>query len=61
MKTTKDKICGGYLHVPWQEINSNGNDKDDQVFIFSIDRQLKLTPMPGQTGINFDLKNGYGP
>ena len=61
MKTTKDKICGGYLHVPWQESNSNGNDKDDQVFIFSIDRQLKLTPMKGETGILFDLKRGYGP
>ena len=35
MKSTKGKICGGYLNIKWKE--SGGNTKDEKAFIFSLD------------------------
>lgn len=42
IRSTKGKTCGGYLHIPWQEIG--GETEDEQAFIFSLDNLTKYFP-----------------
>ena len=44
MKSTKGKVCGGYLHIMWQE--KGGATEDNNAFLFSLDHQTKFTPNP---------------
>ena len=59
MKTTKQRVCGGYLNISWKEDGGDTHDKD--AFIFSIDNKLKFTPQNGQQAVHFDIKGGLGP
>lgn len=59
MRTTKSKVCGGYLNIPWKE--EGGYTDDKRAFIFSIDNRLKFTPSNGHDAVCFDLKDGWGP
>ena len=42
MKTTKGRVCGGYLQIAWKEGKEYGSDPS--AFVFSLDHRLKLTP-----------------
>ena len=43
MKTTKGRVCGGYLHIAWKEAKDEwGNDPC--AFVFSLDHRRKFTP-----------------
>jgi hypothetical protein len=60
MKTTKNKICGGYLQIAWEEgSGGGGSTNDDKVFLFSIDHKVKFTP--NKRGIFFNIAGGAGP
>ena len=58
MKTTKGRLCGGYLHIAWK---ANEYGSDPSAFVFSLDHKRKLTPTDPAQAVFFDLGNGYGP
>jgi hypothetical protein len=43
MKTTKGRVCGGYLHLAWKETYSE-TGSDPSAFVFSLDQRRKLSP-----------------
>jgi hypothetical protein len=43
MKTTKGRMCGGYLHIAWKEAKDELGS-DPSAFLFSLDHRQKLTP-----------------
>jgi hypothetical protein len=59
MKTTKGRVCGGYLHIAWKE--SGGISSDPFAFVFSLDHRRKLTPTDPNKAVYLDLRNRYGP
>ena len=59
MKTTKGRVCGGYLHIAWKEAFEDGSDPS--AFVFSLDHRRKLTPTDPEKAVWFDLGRGYGP
>ena len=59
MKTTKGRVCGGYLHIAWKE--SDGyHESIPSPFVFSLDCRRKFYPKAYQ-GVYFNLGIGYGP
>ena len=60
MKTTKGRVCGGYLHIAWKEaMREYGSDPS--AFVFSLDHRRKLTPTDPERAVYFRLKEGNGP
>ena len=60
MKTTKGRVCGGYLHIAWNEGKSDyGNDPS--AFVFSVNHRRKLTPTYPAQAVFFTLGSGWGP
>jgi hypothetical protein len=43
MKSTKGRVCGGYLDIAWKE-DDELNANDPLAFVFSLDRRFKRTP-----------------
>jgi hypothetical protein len=43
MKSTKGRVCGGYLNIAWKETDSEYGS-DPSAFVFSLDHRRKLTP-----------------
>jgi hypothetical protein len=43
MKTTKGRVCGGYLHIAWKEAQDKYGS-DPSAFVFSLDHRRKLKP-----------------
>jgi hypothetical protein len=43
MKTTKGRVCGGYLHIAWKEAKGE-HGSDPSAFLFTLDHRRKLTP-----------------
>jgi hypothetical protein len=60
MKTTKGRVCGGYLEIAWKEGNRE-NGSDSSAFLFSLDHRLKLTPTDPKEAVWFNLGYGCGP
>ena len=60
MKTTKGRVCGGYLHIAWKEAKREFGS-DPSAFLFTLDHRRKLTPTDPKEAVLFDLGNGYGP
>ena len=54
MKTTKGKVCGGYLQVAWRDDVSYEFGCDSSAFVFSVDNRLKLTPRDHNKAVYFD-------
>jgi hypothetical protein len=60
MKTTKGRVCGGYLHIAWKDAKGEyGNDPS--AFLFTLDHRRKLTPTDTAKAVKFNLGIGYGP
>ena len=60
MKTTKGRVCGGYLHIAWKEAKGELGS-DPSAFLFSLDHRRKLTPTDPNKAVYFALKSGWGP
>jgi hypothetical protein len=60
MKTTKGRVCGGYLHIAWKEA-SDEYASDPSAFVFSLDHRRKLRPTDHAKAVKFCLGRGYGP
>jgi hypothetical protein len=60
MKTTKGRVCGGYLHIAWKEAKGEYGS-DPSAFLFTLDHRRKLTPTDPKKAVWFDLGSGYGP
>jgi hypothetical protein len=60
MKTTKGRVCGGYLHIAWKEVKEEYGS-DPSAFLFSLDHRRKLTPTDPKKAVLFDLGSGSGP
>jgi hypothetical protein len=60
MKTTKGCVCGGYLHIAWNEAESV-DGSDPSAFLFSLNHRRTLTPTDPTEAVYFDLRSGYGP
>jgi hypothetical protein len=60
MKTTKGRVCGGYLHIAWKEAK-NEYGRDPSAFLFSLDHRRKLTPTDPAKAVWINLGNGFGP
>jgi len=60
MKTTKGRVCGGYLHIAWKEA-TNEYGSDPSAFLFSLDHRRKLLPTDSKEAVSFDLNTGFGP
>ena len=60
MKTTKGRVCGGYLHIAWKEAQHEFGS-DPSAFVFSLDHRRKLTPTDPAKAVQFGLGSGYGP
>jgi hypothetical protein len=60
MKTTKGRVCGGYLHIAWKEAKAEYGS-DPSTFLFSLDHRRKLTPTDPKKTVTFDLGGGCGP
>ncbi len=56
-KLTSGKVCGGYLHIPWQE--GNNHVSDEEAFIFSVDHKACLLPVNPNSAASFT--RAYGP
>ena len=61
MKTTKGRVCGGYLHIAWKETTVGEYGSDPSAFVFSLDSRLKLKPTYPKKAVWFNLGNGRGP
>ena len=60
MKTTKGRVCGGYLHVAWKQ--SKGEfGSDPSAFVFSLDHRRKIPPADPAKAVWFNNGDGYGP
>ena len=60
MKTTKGRVCGGYLHISWKEAKAEYGS-DPSAFLFSLDHRRKLTPTDPKEAVWFNLGYGCGP
>ena len=60
MKTTKGRVCGGYLHIAWKEATFEYGS-DPSAFLFTLDHRRKLTPTDPAKAVDFALGSGYGP
>ena len=60
MNTTKNRVCGGYLHIAWKEALLE-DGRDPSAFIFSLDHRRKLTPADPDKAACFALESGWGP
>ena len=60
MKTTKGRVCGGYLHIAWKEAKGEFGS-DPSAFVFSLNHRRKLTPTDPAMAVFFNLGDGYGP
>ena len=60
MKTTKGRVCGGYLHIAWKE-PEHEHGSDPSAFVFTLDHRRKLTPTDPKEAVVFNLGSGYGP
>ena len=60
MKSTKGRVCGGYLNIAWKETDSEYGS-DPSAFVFSLDHRRKLTPTEPTQAVYFELGSGYGP
>ena len=60
MKTTKGRVCGGYLHIAWKEAKGEYGS-DPSAFLFTLDHRRKLTPTDPAKAVWFNLGSGYGP
>ena len=61
MKTTKGRVCGGYLHIAWKETAKNEYGSDPSAFLFTLDHRRKLTPTDPEKAVWFNLGKGGGP
>jgi hypothetical protein len=61
MKTTKGRVCGGYLQTAWKETAVAEYGCDPFAFLFSVDHRLKLKPTNAKKAVYFNLGNGRGP
>ena len=57
MKSTKGKVSGGYLHIPWKN-DSSYYCKDEKAFIFSLNEKLVLKPTNPDKAIYFYKSSG---
>ena len=60
MKTTKGRVCGGFLSIAWKEA-SYEDGSDPNAFLFSLDHRVRLSPNDTNKAVNLYLANGYGP
>ena len=60
MKTTKGRVCGGYLHIAWKEADGEYGS-DPSAFLFSLDHRCKLKPTDPNQAVMFTLGKGEGP
>ena len=60
MKTTKGRVCGGYLHIAWKEATGEYGS-DPSAFLFTLDHRRKLTPTDPKEAVFFNLCKGEGP
>jgi hypothetical protein len=60
MKTTKGRVCGGYLHIAWKEANAE-HGSDPSAFLFTLDHRRKLTPTHPEKAVEYFMGNGAGP
>ena len=60
MKTTKGRVCGGYLHIAWKDAKREYGS-DPSAFLFTLDHRRKLTPTDPAKAVIFDLGTGSGP
>jgi hypothetical protein len=59
VKTTKNKIFGGFTTVPWDK--TSGPKSDTSAFIFSVDLYSKYPVNPADAGYATRCESGYGP
>ena len=60
MKTTKGRVCGGYLNIAWKLTDAWEYGGDPSAFVFSLDHRCKLTPTDPTKDVLFNLGCGYG-
>ena len=60
IKTTKDKIFGGFTPLNWHNKNEDKYDKDNQTFIFSLNL-MKKYDMINKDDYAIQCNNDYGP
>ena len=60
MKTTKGRVCGGYLNIAWKETASK-DGSDPSAFLFSLDHRRNFTPTHPDKAVRFNLGDGLGP
>lgn len=59
MKTTKNRICGGYCHIAWENDPVGRFGKDEHAFLFQVNDRLKLTTPNKAKTIRFH--SNFGP
>jgi hypothetical protein len=52
MKTTKGRVCGGYLHIAWKASKREWA-RDSSAFVFSLDQRRKFSPTDADKAILF--------
>jgi hypothetical protein len=57
MKSTKGCICGGYLHIAWDDVKEEPG-RDPYAFLFSLDHRRKLTPHDTSHAVFFKQRFG---
>ena len=60
MKTTKGRVCGGYLQSAWKKASWEYGS-DPSAFLFTLDHRRKLTPTDPKMAVFFHLGKGGGP
>jgi hypothetical protein len=61
MKTTKGRVCGGYLHIAWKYTASAECGNDPSAFLFSLDHRRKFTPPNAAQAVYFNMGENAGP
>jgi hypothetical protein len=55
--STKGKVSGGYLHIPWKNDNSR-NTFDDKALIFSVTHRTLFRPTDNKKAVYFHSNRG---
>ena len=59
MRSTKDKVACGYLHIEWKKGGFTGTyGTDEEAFLLSVENQLKIRPTDCTGAVNFFSLNG---
>ena len=60
MKTTKGRVCGGYLNIAWK-LSGGEHGRDPSAFVFSLNDRRKLEPTDFNQAVWFSMGAGCGP